>query len=263
MKNEINTTNLLNVALKAAIRAGREILAVYNSPDSGLEYKPDQSPLTIADKRAHRTIEELLDPTGIPLLSEEGTIADYEIRKKWSHFWLADPLDGTKEFLNKNGEFTVNIALIEKQLPIAGVVYAPVTNYIYWGSTEGSFRAKVAQNEVLNESIRKLPLGTIRKTFVVVASRSHRTSETETFIQSLETGGMPLEIKSKGSSLKICLVAEGSADIYPRLAPTMEWDTAAGHAVAKFAGKTLFQFQSKKPLVYNKENLLNPWFVVA
>ena len=171
-------------------------------------------------------------------------------------------MDGTKEFVKRNDEFTVNIALIEGNSPIAGVVYVPVTKELYWGNINGSFRAVVDELSETFTGIQKLPLNLTKANFVVAGSKSHMNAETERYIELLDTKGKPVEMKSKGSSLKICMVAEGNADVYPRLAPTMEWDTAAGHAIVKFAGKKIVQYENKENLVYNKENLLNPWFIV-
>ena len=262
MNPEINIPKLIEIAVNAAIQAGKEILEVYYHADFELEYKADNSPITIADKRAHQVISGFLSSTNIPILSEEGNTIHYAERKNWEIFWLVDPLDGTKEFVKRNDEFTVNIALIESNSPIGGVVYVPVTHIIYWASQSGSFKALVDGEKVSVQSIQQLPLIISNENFVIAGSRSHMSPETEVFIQSLDTKGKPVEIESKGSSLKICMVAEGRADVYPRLAPTMEWDTAAGHAIVKFAGKDIYQIENKEPVVYNKENLLNPWFVV-
>ncbi len=262
MTQNINIEELTETAINAAIKAGKEILDVYYKSDFSVEYKSDNSPLTIADKRAHHVIVEYLSATKIPILSEEGKQLDYDERKSWNMFWLVDPLDGTKEFIKRNDEFTVNIALIEGNSPIAGVVFVPVTKELYWGNSSGSYMAIVEmENESLN-NIKKLPLTNSKEYFVVAGSKSHMNSETAAYIESLNTNGKPVEVISKGSSLKICMVAAGEADVYPRLAPTMEWDTAAANAVVKFAGKNIFQFENKEPLVYNKESLLNPWFVV-
>jgi 3'(2'), 5'-bisphosphate nucleotidase len=260
MTQKINIEALTQTAIKAAIEAGNEILDVYYNFDFGVEFKSDNSPLTIADKRAHLAIIKILNATDIPVLSEEGKSIPFEERKTWNLFWLVDPLDGTKEFIKRNDEFTVNIALVEGNSPIAGVVYVPVTTELFWGNHSGSFKAMV-ENEGLN-NIQRLPSIITKENFVIAGSKSHMNPETEEFIQRLDKKGKPVEIKSKGSALKICMVAEGVADIYPRLAPTMEWDTAAGHAIVKFAGREIVQFENKSPLVYNKENLLNPWFVV-
>jgi 3'(2'), 5'-bisphosphate nucleotidase len=262
MTQKLNISALTDIAIKAAIKAGKEILDVYYNSDFKVEFKADNSPLTIADKRAHNVITEILGETEIPVLSEEGKTIPYVERKKWKLFWLVDPLDGTKEFVKRNDEFTVNIALIEENSPIAGVVYVPVTKELYWGNSSGSFKAIAEDENVPFINIQKLPLALIKANFVVAGSKSHMNAETEKFIELLDTKGKPVEMKSKGSSLKICMVAEGNADVYPRLAPTMEWDTAAGHAIVKFTGKKIVQYENNKPLVYNKENLLNPWFIV-
>jgi 3'(2'), 5'-bisphosphate nucleotidase len=259
---KINISALTDVAIQAAIKAGNEILDVYYHFDFGVEFKSDNSPLTIADKRAHDVIFGILSETQLPVLSEEGSSISYDERKTWKLFWLVDPLDGTKEFIKRNDEFTVNIALIEGNSPIAGVVYVPVTKELFWGNSAGSFKA-IAENETgLLKNIQQMPSVLNKEIFVVAGSKSHMNTETEKYIQSLDTKGKPIEIKSKGSALKICMVADGVADIYPRLAPTMEWDTAAGHAIVKFTGKEIVQFENNKPLLYNKQNLLNPWFVV-
>ncbi len=262
MSKKSDISALTEVGIKAAIKAGKEILDVYYNFDFGVEFKSDNSPLTIADKRAHHVIAEVLGVTEIPVLSEEGKTIPYNERKNWKLFWLVDPLDGTKEFVKRNDEFTVNIALIEGNSPIAGVVYVPVTKELYWGNNKGSFKT-IAENENRPfKEIQQLPSILIKENFVVAGSKSHMNPETERYIQSLDKKGKPVEMKSKGSALKICMVAEGIADIYPRLAPTMEWDTAAGHAIVKFAGKEIVQFENNEPLIYNKENLLNPWFIV-
>jgi 3'(2'), 5'-bisphosphate nucleotidase len=262
MTPNIDITTLTELAINASIEAGKEILDVYYNSDFGVEYKADNSPLTLADQRAHDVIMKHLIPTEIPILSEEGKSIDYNERKKWNLFWLVDPLDGTKEFVKRNDEFTVNIALIEGTSPIAGVVYVPVTKTLYWSNEKGSYKANADSNNTKISDIQKLPLTIEKENFVVVGSKSHMNAETEKFIKSLDTKGKNVEMKSRGSSLKICMVAEGLADVYPRLAPTMEWDTAAGHSVVKFAGKQILRYENNEPLVYNKENLLNPWFVV-
>ena len=261
MKNA-SIRELIEIALHAAIKAGIGILDIYYNSDFGLEYKSDNSPLTIADKRAHQIIAECLTITNIPVLSEEGKAIAFAERNQWKMFWLVDPLDGTKEFVKRNDEFTVNIALIRGNSPIGGVVYVPVTRSVYWADDQGSFKAIVDdKNEVLS-NIQQLPLTITKENFVVAGSRSHMSPQTEAYIQSIDSKGKSIEMKSKGSSLKFCMVAEGYADIYPRLGPTMEWDTAAGHAIVKFAGRNVYQIENNEPLVYNKESLLNPWFVV-
>lgn len=257
---------LLSIAISASIKAGLEILKIYNT-DFQVEYKQDESPLTIADKNANDIIVSFLEPTKIPVLSEEGRSIPYSERKDWDQLWIVDPLDGTKEFIKKNDEFTVNIALVRNQKPILGVVYAPVLDELYYGDTEnGAHKLENASNmynpsKILSSS-RKLPLDIRNDYFGVVASRSHLSKETSDFIEGLKKNHNNLKIVSKGSSLKLCMIAEGSADIYPRFAPTMEWDTAAGHAVILCAGKRIVQANSPSTeVLYNKENLLNPWFI--
>lgn len=265
----------LTVSIRAAILAGKEILSVYEG-ETEVELKSDKSPLTIADKLSHQKISEGLLTTGLPVLSEEGKSIDFNERKNWKLFWMVDPLDGTKEFIKKNGEFTVNIALIKDGIPVLGVVYAPVLEILYFGAENfGSYKCSASvsefvtvtsNNDYLDSLVKKsfrLPILNTKETYTVVASRSHLTPETETFINELKAKHGKVDFISKGSSLKICLVTEGAADIYPRLAPTMEWDTAAGQAVALYAGKSVKLFRNNEAMKYNKENLLNEWFVVS
>ena len=260
---------LIAKSLNTAFLAGKAIMEVYSQPFS-VELKADNSPLTIADKRAHEIIVNGLSDSGLPILSEEGSQINYEVRKNWVNYWLVDPLDGTKEFINKNGDFTVNIALISNQEPIFGVVYAPVPGFMYWGSEAGSYRLDMKNIEQIDFSkfstikslAEKLPINTKHDGFVVLGSRSHMNVETQAYIKKLENIHPNLSFISRGSSLKFCTLAEGAADVYPRFGPTMEWDTAAGDAIVKFAGREIVQFENNRPLVYNKENLLNPWFVV-
>ncbi|MFB6340661.1 3'(2'),5'-bisphosphate nucleotidase CysQ [Saccharicrinis sp. FJH62] len=258
--------NLLNNAITAAILAGEEIIKVYNSNDFEVVTKSDNSPLTKADKKAHLKITQVLQKTGIPVLSEEGKDISFEDRNYWEFFWLVDPLDGTKEFIKRNGEFTVNIALIKEGNPVMGVIYTPVTSTLFYGDLNiGAFKTKVEEipvgEEIKFKSVDRLPCRKTEK-YTIVASRSHLSIETEAIIEEKRKAFGDINIISKGSSLKLCLVAEGSADFYPRLGPTMEWDTAAGHAIAVAAGCTVIRHDNKEPLTYNKENLLNPWFEV-
>ncbi len=247
---------LLNIAKKAAVLAGEEILKIYNSEDFFIEYKDDKSPLTIADKKANAIIEKYLIKTKIPILSEEGKHSDYRERKRWNKLWIVDPLDGTKEFIKRNGEFTVNIALIQDDSPILGVIYVPVKKILYFASEKGAFKKS-------GDIIQKLPVNKKKKKYVAVGSRSHMSEETQDFFDKLKENHGEIEIVSMGSSLKICLVAEGIADVYPRFAPTMEWDTAAGHAIAKFAGKKFIDYSTMQEMKYNREKLLNSWFIVS
>ena len=235
--------------------AGAAIMGVYDG-DHAVEYKEDKSPLTAADKAAHRIIVaglEELTPD-VPILSEEGRDIPYEVRKNWSCFWLVDPLDGTKEFIKRNGEFTVNIALIERQKPVLGVVYVPVTDTLYWGGQElGAWRQE-GHGPAETIRVREPDLA---KGLTVVMSRSHPSPELEEYLKTIQAANAI----SVGSSLKLCAVAEGRADLYPRLGPTMEWDTGAGHAVVEGAGGTV-QTPEGTSLTYNKEDLLNPYFIV-
>jgi len=246
---EFNIEDILEIAKKA----GEEVLKIYNK-DFEVEYKDDKSPLTLADKTSHNIITKGLKKYNLPILSEEGKNIPYEKRKEWELFWMIDPLDGTKEFIKKNGEFTINIALIYKNEPVFGVVYAPVLDWMYFNDNKNAYKIE-------NDKLIKLPLKKDNNKFIIVASRSHLNEETKKFIDSIKTD-KEKEFISIGSSLKLCLVAEGKADIYPRLAPTMEWDTAAADAIVRKAGKKVYQFENNLSLKYNKENLLNPYFIV-
>lgn len=257
-------------ALITAIGAGKKILGIYNS-DYSVEQKADDSPLTTADKKSHEHIIEHLKNTGIPVLSEEGKDIEFSERSTWELFWLVDPLDGTKEFIKRNGDFTVNIALIKNQKPIAGVIYIPVLDVLYFGaSTLGSFKMEGAYRSIerghkLDDIIslsHELPLLNKTDKYTVVGSRSHMSPETEAFITKIKEEKGEIEIASRGSSLKFCMIAEGKAQIYPRFAPTMEWDTAAGQAIVEQSGGTVVQSKNNKQLIYNKEDLHNPWFIV-
>ncbi len=263
---KINLNDLLNIAIKASIEAGEAIMKVYETSFT-VEKKEDNSPLTIADKNSNAVIENHLSTTGLPLLSEEGRDINYDERKNWEYFWMIDPLDGTKEFIKRNGEFTVNIALINKTESILGVIYIPATRVLYFGiKDKGAYRYEVKKNELPKTDIinlsQQIPLPKNKRDYTVVASRSHLSPETNIFIEKLKTEKGKVDFISSGSSIKLCLVAEGSADVYPRFAPTMEWDTAAGQAIAEAAGTTVIDFSTKKTLRYNKENLLNNWFIV-
>ena len=257
----------LIISIKAALEAGKEILEIYQTSDFEVEMKSDNSPLTIADKKAHTIISGHLEKTGIPILSEEGRNIPYEERKKWEYLWIVDPLDGTKEFIKRNGEFTVNIALVKDKSPILGVVYAPLRKLVYFSDHGlGAFRLAhiepFDENNFMDYSIQ-LPHIKSRKRYTVVGSRSHMNDETTAFIKKLKAKHGKIEIISSGSALKLCQVAEGSADIYPRFAPTMEWDTAAGQAVVEAAGGRVTKTDGIDSLIYNKADLLNPFFIVS
>ncbi|MCX2739966.1 3'(2'),5'-bisphosphate nucleotidase CysQ [Pontibacter anaerobius] len=256
----------VDLILTASIKAGEGIVSIYESAHS-IDYKADNSPITEADKVGHRIINRYLNQTVYPILSEEGKNVHLSERIKWDNYWLVDPLDGTKEFINKNGEFTVNIALISAGTPVIGVVYVPVKKWLYVGiEGEGAWKLELEDHQLppdWKSAGIKLPVDQCNNDcYTVVGSRSHTTEETNKFISNLEKKHGELSFLSMGSSLKICLVAEGKADIYPRLAPTMEWDTAAGDAIARSAGCKVVQYETGEPLQYNKKNLLNPWFVV-
>ena len=253
MLSQINIQDIVTIAKEA----GDAIMQVYKQ-NFEVEYKQDNSPLTLADKKANDIIETGLNQLSVnfPILSEEGKSIPYEDRKHWEYFWLVDPLDGTKEFVKKNDEFTVNIALIHKDTPVLGVVYAPALDICYWAKQDkGAFKGG-----------QKLPLKTEnqRKIYKIAASRSHMSDETQAFIDAIDTD-KEKELISIGSSLKICLVAEGEVDIYPRLSPTMEWDTGAAHAIVNEAGFSLKEYHNLiyKKHFYNKIKLLNNWFIVA
>jgi len=273
----IQYKKLILTTLPAAKRAGEAILDVYGS-DFEVEQKDDKSPLTLADKRSHEIIMDVLEQTitvnncTVPVLSEEGRDIPYDERRKWEYFWLVDPLDGTKEFIKRNGEFTVNIALIHKHKPVLGIIYIPVKDVFYFAAINlGTYKLKNRENLTDNLSIeelidksQRLPLTNNNKSsLTVIGSRSHISGEFSEFVKRLEARHGNVEFISSGSSLKLCLVAEGKADIYPRFGPTMEWDTAAGQAIVEQAKGSVMDIQTREPLRYNKENLLNPFFIVS
>jgi len=276
----------LVVALLAAKDAGRAILDVYGQ-DFDISYKDDHSPLTLADRRSHSIIVSHLSDAsgeGLPILSEEGRSISYQERRRWKYFWMADPLDGTKEFIKKNDEFTVNIAQIHQTRPILGVIYVPVKDVLYFAS-EGLGAYRMDTSDILaagtNKPVKNDAAGLLEKILAgaiklpddkhrfekkdsqitIVGSRSHATKDLEAFIETMGKEYEQVEFISAGSSLKLCLVAEGRADIYPRLGPTMEWDTAAGQVIVEQAQGSVLNYEMDEPLRYNKKNLLNPWFI--
>lgn len=264
---KINTN--LETAILASLEAGSEIMAIYNS-EFNVVSKADESPLTKADLNANAIINKHLVPLEIQIISEENKQANFSERKKWNSCWIVDPLDGTKEFVNRNGEFTVNIALIEDSKPILGVVYVPVSKTLYYSNVleKKAYKAELKSHNATIEQIKVAsteisPKNNDSKTLEIVASRSHLNDQTKAFINALKNKGKTIKIVSKGSSLKFCLIAEGNADIYPRFAPTMEWDTAAGQAICNAVGVEVTSQETNKSLLYNKENLLNPWFLVS
>lgn len=279
----------LDKAIQASLEAGKAILEVYRS-DFEVNYKADQSPLTLADRRSHDIIVNCLADSHIPILSEEGKDIPYGERKNWSKLWMIDPLDGTKEFIKRNGEFTVNIAMVFSGKPVLGVIFVPDKNLLYFASKDlGSYKLHIdsinhirslSLNAMIRHSVRlpileKLslqdsqgqPASSAEKheagTLVIVGSRSHADSNLDRFVEEERRKGKTVQFIPAGSSLKFCLVAEGRAALYPRLGPTMEWDTAAGQAIAECAGAQVLSYDRKEPLVYNKESLLNPWFVAS
>jgi len=287
----MNDKIYLLTSIQAAIHAGAAILDVYRSADFEVEEKADKSPLTLADRRSHDVIVNYLAKFDIPILSEEGRDIPYQDRNKWDTYWLIDPLDGTKEFIKKNGEFTVNIAMIRQNKPVAGVIYVPDRDTLYFASTViGAYKAEAhpitgllgEQEERPDRSaglsdsgpVQRLKdivrLSTIlpidqstKRPYTIAGSRSHATPELEAVVEEKRREHGEVDFISAGSSLKLCLVAEGRADIYPRTGPTMEWDTAAGQAVVECSGGKVYEYGTDEPLSYNKENLLNPWFVVV
>lgn len=267
--NEIDIEKVKQIAIEAGIA----IMEIYKE-DFSIEYKEDQSPLTQADLEANSIICESLIKLypNILLMSEENKQIEYDERKDWEYYWCIDPIDGTKEFIKKNDEFTVNIALIHRNAPVLGVVYAPALGELYSAKKEeGAFFEEVKNHELIKNSAQRLPFFK-KEDFKVVASKSHLSKETQEFIDDLTISHPTLTTQSRGSSLKLCMIATGEADIYPRLAPTMEWDTAAADAIVREAGKMTYQYRGEfnieklhdeMPLVYNKNELLNPWFVVV
>ncbi|APY08470.1 3'(2'),5'-bisphosphate nucleotidase [Winogradskyella sp. J14-2] len=260
---------LLQIAIKASLEAGKVIMQVYDTAFD-VEIKDDKSPLTEADKKANDVINSFLIPTEIPIISEENKQTDYNVRKTWKTCWVVDPVDGTKEFIKRNGEFTVNIALVNDGKPVLGVIYVPAVKTIYFANVESNkaFKANLDSHNVTVETILKLakplqPKNNSSNKVEVVGSRSHMNEDTLNFVEDLRNEGKEVEIVSKGSSLKFCLVAEGNADVYPRYAPTMEWDTAAGQAICNAVGIKVISKETNQPLIYNKENLLNSYFLVS
>ncbi|MHB1947703.1 MAG: 3'(2'),5'-bisphosphate nucleotidase CysQ [Gammaproteobacteria bacterium] len=254
--SQVDIKHLIGIAQQA----GQLVMSIYNQPSFETKIKSDQSPLTQADIESHLFISRSLERLypSIPVLSEESSeFHDYEIRKDWDYFFLVDPLDGTKEFIHRNGEFTINIALIEKNQPIMGVIHAPALQVTYHAEKgKGAFKIKD------HEHLRLEPGSSKTESIRVVVSRSHACVNTNDFLKNLETQGKEVLTTSSGSALKFGLVAEGQADIYPRFSPTMEWDTAAGHILVNEIGKQVKLSDNSGLLAYNKPVLKNPGFVV-
>ena len=253
----------LKLAIDASIQAGKKIIEIYNSDDFNLEYKLDDSPLTIADTASNKIIENILEASNIPILSEEGNILDFNNRKNLKQLWIVDPLDGTKEFIKKNDEFTVNIALIENSKPVIGVIYAPALNVLYFSERKlGSYKTLItALDEFDNSKAFRLPLVENSNEYKVLTSRSHLDDNTLDYIDNLKVNNLKAVSVPMGSSLKFCLLAEGLADCYPRFSPCMEWDTAAGQIICEEAGFKVVDLKTMKPIIYNRENLINNYFI--
>ena len=271
MKSEIENKVLPEhfMAIKAAIEAGSEIMRIYEGGNFQIESKEDNSPITLADKSANTIINEFLKPTGIPIISEENAETEFSERKQWESCWIVDPLDGTKEFIKKSGEFTVNIALIENNKPVFGVIYIPVSKELYFGDikTGKSFKVfvddKIDIEDLLKNAEEIFPRS-VQGTILIAGSRSHINEETREFIEGIkEKYSHQVKVIPKGSSLKFCLIADGTMNIYPRIGTTMEWDTAAGHAICKAVGLRVIDMQTNSEVVYNKQNLRNNSFVVS
>ena len=259
----------LKIAIEASLKAGEVIMEVYNTAFN-IEIKDDKSPLTEADKKANDIINTYLVPTELPIISEENKQVAFNTRKNWKTCWIVDPVDGTKEFIKRNGEFTVNIALVTEGKPELGVIYVPASKVLYYADNAKKEAYKVALEHhntsidaVIEKAIALQPLKGGEKQIKVVGSRSHMSQETLDFVEDLKQEDNQVEIVSKGSSLKFCLVAEGNANVYPRFAPTMEWDTAAGQAICNAVDVEVISKDTNQSLLYNKENLLNPWFIVS
>ena len=242
---------------KIAKKAGEAILKIYHEADDfGIQQKDDNSPLTLADQAANKVICEGLEKLDLqfPIISEENKTVHFQERKDYEYYWLVDPLDGTKEFIKRNGEFTVNIALVHRQRPVLGVVYTPVVDEMYFAAKgEGAFFEK---NNTIT-SLHAADFSKKDKHLGVVCSRSHLNEATEKFIAELDEP----ELVATGSSLKFLILAKGQAHLYPRLAPTMEWDTGAAQIILEESGGAVLQAENGEPLLYNKENLLNPFFI--
>ena len=257
----------LQIAIQAAIEAGEAIMEIYKK-DFEVAFKADDSPLTEADQKANHVIMKYLEKTEFPIISEENKQTDYEVRKQWDSCWIVDPLDGTKEFIKKNGEFTVNIALIHDQKTTLGDIYVPATKLLYYADASTKLAQKVQLDKAvfdmnfIQKNAKAIQPKENEKNLRVVGSRSHMNEDTTNFIESLKTK-KEIEVVSKGSSLKFCLVADGYADIYPRFAPTMEWDTAAGQAICKAVGLQIIDQKTGAEMLYNRENLLNNYFMVS
>ncbi|MDL2193043.1 3'(2'),5'-bisphosphate nucleotidase CysQ [Cobetia sp. LC6] len=262
------TRAMLNALEVIARKAGAAIMEIYESGDFTVDMKSDDSPLTTADRAAHAVIVDGLKAMdaefgATPILSEEDADISWDVRSDWTRYWLVDPLDGTKEFIKRNGEFTVNIALIEQGVPTMGVVYAPAIETLYVGAQQGEGQTAIAEKQVgegERQAIAVSDVPSSTDSWRIVGSRSHQSEEFKAFVADFAA----CDIVAMGSSLKLCLVAEGAADLYPRLGPTCEWDTGAAHAVVEAAGGQVLNAETRQALRYNQhDSVLNPYFIVC
>lgn len=259
--------SLLKLAIGSAFEAGKKIMEVYTT-NFFVETKSDNTPVTNADKVSSRTIVNILSQSNIPIISEEEEIEDYSTRKNHKRLWLIDPLDGTKEFVKRNGEFAVNIALIENQKPVIGIIYAPVLKDMYFAAENfGGFKFHHEENfsfqhpDEIFDSAQKLPLQKLPENYTVVASRSHLSREINQRVDYLKNVYGTVDMINVGSSIKQCWVAEGKAHEYPRFGTTMEWDTAAGQCILEQSNAALIDLATDLPMRYNKESLKNNFFI--
>ena len=262
---------LLKLAIEAAFKAGEEILKIY-STDFYVETKSDNTPVTLADRTSGECISKILAASNIPIISEEEEILDYTIRKTWPQVWIVDPLDGTKEYVKRNGEFAVNIALVENNKPVIGIIYAPVLKDIYFAYHNGG-SYKITQHDMIRELTKKnlsehlfefakkLPSQKLPKTYTVVGSRSHLSRDINEHVDKLRNLYGDVDMISVGSSIKQCWVAEGKAHEYLRYGTTMEWDTAAGQCILEEAGCQLIDLETNRPMLYNREDMHNNYFI--
>jgi 3'(2'), 5'-bisphosphate nucleotidase len=262
-----NFEKLVQLSIRAAFEAGEAIMKYYEAENLEVETKSDNSPVTQADRTASELIKKLLDTTGFPLLCEEEEFPSFGERDSWDYYWCVDPLDGTKEFIRKSKDFTVNIALMKHDYPVFGVVYLPVHRIMYFGGNGyGAYKCYIINNiDLLDilQNAHNLPEKSRGRIFTIVGSHSHLDQSTKEYIQNLikQKGEGNAELLIRGSSVKTCLIAEGSADYYPRMSSIMEWDLAAGHAICEAAGCKVTDWNGKK-LKYNKRDFYMPWFKI-
>jgi 3'(2'), 5'-bisphosphate nucleotidase len=263
---------LFSVAFYAALQAGRQVLDIMDSEDYQISMKSDNTPISLADRMAHKTIGDFLMHTRIPVMSEEGRNILFEERRSWDVLWIVDPLDGTRQFIKKRKEFTVNIALISAGSPVLGVIYAPAYGAIYFGHREiGSYKMKIDNlDEVLRYSFDDIFAKSMEmpssgndkpKAYTILASLNHTNRDTMKFVENMKAKHGEVVMEQIGSSLKMCLLADGLADVYARHTNTYEWDTAAAQAVLEGAGYSIRNIETGSPLIYNKESLTNPYFI--